>query len=81
MEDESYEEKFKAMTQPMEKEGAYGWLSERAQFIQVLAVHCAMVYKVARKAGLNRQMSRYMAREYFRFEMTPENYYPGEGGK
>ncbi|KQX43505.1 hypothetical protein ASD97_25875 [Streptomyces sp. Root63] len=80
MEDD-YEKKFQALTQPVEKEGIYEKLSERAQFLQVLAVHCAMIYKVGRKAGLSRQMSRYMAREYFRFEMTPENYYPGEGGK
>lgn len=81
MEDESYKQKFDEMTKSMELEGTYDKLAERANFLQVLTVHCALIYKVGRKAGLNRKTARYMAREFFRFEMCPENYYPAEGEK
>lgn len=80
MDEESYKEQFEALTGGMAIEKVYDQLAERADVIRFLTAHCGEIYKSARKAGLNRKTSRYMAREYFRSEMSSgSNYYPGEG--
>lgn len=79
MEEESYNEKFKELTKDMAVEGVLDQLMQRAQGYQALTVHCALIYKLGRRAGLPRRTARFMAREFFRSEITPENYYPAEG--
>jgi hypothetical protein len=71
MEDEKYNEQFKALTNGLEFEKIYDALAERADFVRKLTQHCGEIYKAARSAGLPRGVAEQMAMGYFKYEITP----------
>jgi Ni,Fe-hydrogenase III large subunit len=75
MDEEKYEEQFRALTGVMEYEKMLDRLAERAELARIIARHSVEVYKAGRAAGLPRATAGQMAISYFQFEITPSSVY------
>lgn len=77
VDEDDYDNEFEAMTECLTYEKIYDRLADRAEFVRVLAMHCADIYKSARQGGLPRKTARAMAMGYFDYETTPSGFFVG----
>ncbi|MGC9439305.1 hypothetical protein [Streptomyces sp. WG5] len=69
--DENLNRQFDELTESMALEKLYDQLSSRAEFVRMIALHCASLHKTAVAAGLPKGVAERMALKFFDSEVTP----------